>query len=69
MNTAAPTLTPTTRALARCLHLLVIGLLALAVGRAVADGRPHAAAIAATATACALVYAAGPLLPAVRRSR
>lgn len=30
MNTAAPVLTPTTRALAWCLHLLIIGLLALA---------------------------------------
>ncbi|MFC4062201.1 histidine kinase [Planomonospora corallina] len=69
MNIAAPALTPATRALAWCLHLLVIGLLALAVGRAVADGRPHAGAIAATAAACALVYAAGPLLPSVRLSR
>ncbi|MEU0256711.1 sensor histidine kinase, partial [Streptomyces sp. NPDC006184] len=42
MNTAAPALTPTTRALAWCLHLLVVGLLALAAGRAVTDGRPHA---------------------------
>ncbi|MFB7593683.1 sensor histidine kinase [Streptomyces sp. NPDC056160] len=69
MNTAAPALTPTTRALAWCLHLLVVGLLALAAGRAPADGRPHAGAIAATAAVCGLVYAAGPLLPRVRTSR
>ncbi|MFD7872947.1 sensor histidine kinase [Streptomyces sp. NPDC059766] len=69
MNTAAPALTPTTRALAWCLHLLVIGLLALAAGRAVTDGRPHAGAIVAASAACALVYAVGPVLPGVRRSR
>ncbi|MFF4586982.1 sensor histidine kinase [Streptomyces sp. NPDC001388] len=69
MNTAAPVLTPTTRALAWCLHLLVLGLLALAAGRAVADGRPHTAQVVAAAAACGLVYAAGPLLPHTRRSR
>ncbi|WP_026411073.1 sensor histidine kinase [Actinomadura oligospora] len=69
MKTAAPDLTPTTRALAWCLHLLVVGLLVLAVGRAVADDRAHAGWIAVAAAACALVYAAGPLLPRVRLSR
>lgn len=69
MNTAAPAPTPTTRALAWCLHLLVIGLLALTAGRAVADSRSHAGSIVAAAAACAAVYAAGPLLPRVRRSR
>ncbi|MFF5256505.1 sensor histidine kinase [Streptomyces leeuwenhoekii] len=70
MNTAAPAaLTPTTRALAWCLHLLITGLLALAAGRAVTDDRPHAASIVAAAAACGLVYAAGPVLPGVRRSR
>ncbi|MEU2729195.1 sensor histidine kinase [Streptomyces griseoviridis] len=69
MTTAAPALTPTTRALAWCLHLLVIGLLALAAGRAVADGRPHAGWIVAASAVCALVYAVGPALPRVRRSR
>ncbi|MDI9884664.1 sensor histidine kinase [Streptomyces sp. HNM0645] len=69
MNPAAPALTPTTRALAWCLHLLVIGLLALAAGRAVADSRPHAGLIVAASAACGLVYAAGPVLPPVRRSR
>ncbi|WP_435613193.1 sensor histidine kinase [Streptomyces sp. bgisy159] len=73
MNTAVPTPTPaptpTTRVLAWCLHLLVIGLLALAAGRAVADGRPHAGAVVAAAAVCGLVYAVGPLLPRVRGSR
>ncbi|MGW3460046.1 sensor histidine kinase [Streptomyces olivaceoviridis] len=69
MNSAAPALTPTTRTLAWCLHLLVIGLLALAAGRAVTDDRPHAGWVIATAATCGLVYAAGPTLPRVRRSR
>ncbi len=69
MNTAVPALTPTTRSLAWCLHLLVIGLLALTAGRAVTDGRPHAGWIVAASAACGLVYAAGPVLPCVRRSR
>ncbi|TDT40125.1 signal transduction histidine kinase [Streptomyces sp. BK208] len=69
MNSAAPALTPTTRALAWCLHLLVIGLLALSVGRAVADERPHAGWIVAASVVCGLVYAVGPTLPCVRRSR
>ncbi|MEV5570169.1 sensor histidine kinase [Spirillospora sp. NPDC052269] len=69
MNHVAPALTPTTRALSWCLHLLVIGLLVLTAGRALADARPHAGLITAAATACGLVYAAGPLLPGVRRSR
>ncbi|MER6679931.1 sensor histidine kinase [Streptomyces olivaceoviridis] len=69
MNSAAPALTPTTRALAWCLHLLVIGLLALAAGRAVTDGRPHAGWIIAVSAVCGLVYAAGPTLPGIPRSR
>ncbi|NEY33446.1 sensor histidine kinase, partial [Streptomyces sp. PRKS01-65] len=69
MNTAAPALTPTTRALAWCLHLLVVGLLVLAAARAVADERPHPGWIVAASAACGLVYAAGPVLPGVRRSR
>ncbi|EHR61043.1 sensor histidine kinase [Saccharomonospora cyanea] len=69
MNTTAPALTPTTRALAWCLHLLVLGLLVLAAGRAVAAGDPRAGAVVAAATACGLVYAVGPVLPHVRRSR
>ncbi|MBQ0984886.1 sensor histidine kinase [Streptomyces sp. F63] len=69
MNTVAPALTPTTRALAWSLHLLIIGLLALAAGRALTGDRPHAGWIVTAAGACGLVYAAGPVLPRVRRSR
>ncbi|MEV7235661.1 sensor histidine kinase [Streptomyces sp. NPDC051020] len=68
MNTTAPALTPTTRALAWCLHLLIVALLVLAAGRAVADNRPYAATTVAAAAASALVYAAGPALPRIRRS-
>ncbi|MFC4149759.1 sensor histidine kinase [Micromonospora mangrovi] len=64
MNTA-----PATRVLTWCLHLLTVGLLTLAAWRAVADSRPYAGAVVAVAVACGLVYAAGPLLPRVRRSR
>ncbi|MEU2859284.1 alpha/beta fold hydrolase [Streptomyces mirabilis] len=49
MNTPAPTLTPTTRVLAWCLHLLIIGLLVLAAGRALADSRADAGKIVAAA--------------------
>ncbi|MFJ8692150.1 sensor histidine kinase [Streptomyces roseolilacinus] len=69
MKTTALTLTSTTRALAWCLHLLVTGLLALAAARAVAADGPHTGTIVAVAAVCALAYAAGPLLPRVRRSR
>lgn len=67
--TTAPALTPTSRVLTWCLHLLLVALLALAAARAVADGSPEAGAIVATAVTCAVVYAAGPLLPRVRTSR
>jgi signal transduction histidine kinase len=69
VNATAITLTPTTRTLAWCLHLLTAALLALAAGRAVTVGRPHAGWVVAVAAACALVYAAGPVLPRVSRSR
>ncbi|MBB5926722.1 sensor histidine kinase [Streptomyces echinatus] len=69
MNTTALTLTPTTRALAWCLHLLVVALLTLAAVRAVVGGRPHAGVTVAVAVLCGLVYSAGPLLPRVRGSR
>ncbi|WHX15625.1 sensor histidine kinase [Streptomyces malaysiensis subsp. malaysiensis] len=69
MNASAPVLTPTTRALAWCLHLLIIGLLALAAVRAIVDSRPQAGTTVAAAAACALVYLVGPVLPGVRRSR
>ncbi|MBC9715883.1 sensor histidine kinase [Streptomyces sp. TRM66268-LWL] len=69
MNAAAPPLAPTSRALTWCLHLLVVGLLALAAVRAVVDSRPHAGLVVAAAAACGLGYAAGQLLPGVRSSR
>ncbi|MYX62959.1 sensor histidine kinase, partial [Streptomyces sp. SID8382] len=69
MNASAPVLTPTTRALAWCLHLLIIGLLALAAVRAIVDSRPQAGMTVAAAAACALAYLVGPVLPGVRRSR
>lgn len=68
VNTATPSLTPTTRALAWCLHLLIVALLLLAAGRAVADNELHAAMTVVVATACAVAYAAGPVLPRIRRS-
>ncbi|QKW10357.1 sensor histidine kinase [Streptomyces sp. NA04227] len=69
MNAAPAALTPTTRALAWCLHLLFVALLALAAVRAVVDDRPHAGATVAVAAACAAVYAVGPLVPRIHRSR
>ncbi|SDM36726.1 sensor histidine kinase [Allokutzneria albata] len=66
MNAAAPALTPTSRVLDWCLHLLIVGLLVLAAGRAVAAGAPRAAVVAAV---LGLVYAVGPLLPSIRASR
>ncbi|WP_307865669.1 sensor histidine kinase [Streptomyces montanisoli] len=70
MNTNGRTLTPTPRVLVWCLHLLVAGLLALAAGRAVADGAPRAALVVVAAVALGAVYAVGPLLPGVHlRSR
>ncbi|MEU1736967.1 sensor histidine kinase [Streptosporangium sp. NPDC020145] len=68
MNATASALTLTTRTLAWCLHLLIIGLLVLTSGRALAGDHPHAGWIAATAGACGLVYAAGALAPRVRRT-
>ncbi|MCQ4206318.1 sensor histidine kinase [Streptomyces longispororuber] len=56
-------LTPALRALRLCLHLLTAGLLALVVLRA--TGGP----VVAVAVAMGAVYAAGPLLPAVRATR
>ncbi|CAL9532721.1 hypothetical protein SUDANB99_04051 [Streptomyces sp. enrichment culture] len=68
-SSAAPALGSTTRALAWCLHMLVVGLLALAAARALTGQRPQAGLVTAAAAACAVLYAAGPLLSRVRRSR
>ncbi|MEU3271125.1 sensor histidine kinase [Saccharomonospora sp. NPDC006951] len=65
---AAPALTPTSRVLTWCLHLLFTGLLVLVVVRGVAGSPPLAGAIIAVAVLCGAVYAAGPLLPRVRAS-
>ncbi|MGW4566331.1 hypothetical protein ACWEN3_29310, partial [Streptomyces sp. NPDC004561] len=51
MNTTDRSPTPTSRALTWCLHLLVIGLLALAAGRTLAGGRPEAGPAVAVAAA------------------
>ncbi|GAA5013548.1 sensor histidine kinase [Kitasatospora paranensis] len=67
MNPPAPT--PALRVVARCLHLLIAGLLALAAARALAGEEPGAARVTAAAALTAAVYAAGPLLPRVGRRR
>jgi signal transduction histidine kinase len=61
-------LVPVQPVLRACLHLLVVGLLALTAVRAVAGPAPQAGAILATAIAVGLIYAVGPVLPPVRRS-
>ncbi|MFJ7907591.1 sensor histidine kinase [Kitasatospora sp. NPDC096204] len=70
MATERSRTTPVARVLQVCLHLLVAGLLLLAVTRAVfVDRGGDPAAVAAAATAMAAVYTVGPQLAAVRRSR
>ncbi|MFI7673213.1 sensor histidine kinase [Actinophytocola sp. NPDC049390] len=60
---------PTSRTLTWCLHLLVVGLLALAAVRAVVAGDPRAELVLSVTAVCGTVYAVGPLLPHIRRSR
>lgn len=60
--------TPTPRALDWCLHLLVVGLLALAAVRAVLGDLPHSTACVAAVVICGAVYAIGTILPVVRAS-
>ncbi|MFJ9694531.1 sensor histidine kinase [Kitasatospora sp. NPDC101183] len=69
MATERPRITPVARVLQVCLHLLVAGLLVLAVARAVfgRDGDPLA--VGAAASAMAVCYAVGPRLASVQRSR
>ncbi|MFF2079436.1 sensor histidine kinase [Kitasatospora sp. NPDC058162] len=70
MATERSRTTPVALVLRVCLHLLVAGLLALAVARAAfADRGGDPAAVAAAASAMAAVYAIGPRLAAVHRSR
>lgn len=61
-----PSLTPALRVPAICLHLMVAGLLTLAVGRAVTDGAGNTAAIITTACVFGALYGIGPLLRPVR---
>lgn len=61
MNTTPAALTTTTRALAWCVHLLVVVLLAVSVARALTEGAPDAGPVFAAAVVCGVVYAAGPL--------
>ncbi|MEU6233311.1 sensor histidine kinase [Kitasatospora sp. NPDC047058] len=69
MATERSRTTPVARVLQVCLHLLVAGLLALTVVRAALGRGGEVAAVTAAATAMAAVYAVGPLLGSVRRSR
>lgn len=69
MDTVNPlSRTPVPRFLTWCLHLLVVGLLTVAAGRAVTGDAAHPAATVAAAVLVAAVYALGPVLPAVERS-
>lgn len=63
-----PAATPVPWLLRLCLHLLVAGLLVLAVVRSFLGYADTPAAVAVVAALLALVYAAGPMLPAVRAS-
>ncbi|MBV2155738.1 sensor histidine kinase [Kitasatospora sp. SUK 42] len=71
MATERSRTTPVARVLQVCLHLLVAGLLLLAVARAAFGGHGYGdpAAVAAAASAMAAAYAAGPRLAVVRTSR
>ncbi|GAA1276425.1 MULTISPECIES: sensor histidine kinase [Streptomyces] len=62
-------LTPVLRVLRLCLHLLMAGLLVLVAGRALAGDSTGAGAVVAAAVVMAVVYGAGPLVPAVRATR
>ncbi|MFJ1866000.1 sensor histidine kinase [Streptomyces sp. NPDC088097] len=61
-------LTPVSRVLRLCLHALLLGLLALAAGRAVTDSAPGAGWVIGACALVACVYAAGVRAPVVRRS-
>ncbi|MFD3694596.1 sensor histidine kinase [Streptomyces sp. NPDC058646] len=61
-------LTPVSKVLRLCLHALLLGLLALAAGRAVADAAPRSGWVVGLCAVLAAVYAAGVRTPAVHRS-
>ncbi|MFF7297470.1 histidine kinase [Streptomyces sp. NPDC008265] len=65
---AARPLTPVSVVLRLCLHALLLGLLALAAGRALADSAPLAGWVLAGCVLFAAVYAAGVRAPAVHVS-
>ncbi|MGP3689254.1 sensor histidine kinase [Streptomyces sp. IBSNAI002] len=65
---ASRPLTPVSRVLRLCLHALLLGLLVLAAGRALADGAPRAGWVVAACAGLAAVYAAGARAPVVHRS-
>lgn len=61
--------TPVALVLRLCLHALVVGLLVLAVVRALADGGSRAGGVVVAVVVMGGVYAAGTLSPVVARSR
>lgn len=61
-------LTPVSKVLRLCLHALLLGLLALAAGRALADSAPLAGWVVAACAVLAAVYAGGVRAPVVHRS-
>ncbi|MFD3573714.1 sensor histidine kinase [Streptomyces sp. NPDC058644] len=61
--------TPVTLSLRLCLHALLVGLLALAAVRAVADGAARGGVVVAVVVVMGGVYAAGTFSPAVARSQ
>ncbi|MFJ4777158.1 sensor histidine kinase [Streptomyces sp. NPDC088762] len=60
--------TPVSKVLRLCLHALLLGLLGLAAGRAVADSAPRAGWVVAVCAVLAAVYAGGVRAPSVHRS-
>ncbi|MGW6914949.1 sensor histidine kinase [Kitasatospora sp. NPDC054939] len=68
MASERPRTTSVARVLQLCLHLLVAGLLGLAVARAAVGRGGDPAGVASACLAMAAVHTAGPFLPAVRRS-
>ncbi len=65
---ASRPLTPVSKVLRLCLHALLLGLLSLAAGRALADSAPRAGWVVAVCAVLAVVYAGGVRAPAVHRS-
>ncbi|MCX4716888.1 sensor histidine kinase [Streptomyces virginiae] len=68
VSPATRALTPVSKVLRLCLHALLLGLLALAAGRAVTDPAARAGWVIAACAALALVYAGGVRAPAVHSS-